>query len=463
MDRKRQLLAVMLIFPRHVLAYMTEEGGPWGAPENPDPNRWRPMVRDINKLATSHDEVTLLFADIQGFTPMCKVLEPRVVMAFLNDLFTRFDRRLDEFGVYKVETIGDCYMVAGGLVHEDEDGMVAVRNGAGHKDRLHAERVFMFAKAMLSAASRMSLPTTGGPVKMRIGIHSGPVVSGVVGQRMPRFCLFGDTVNTASRMESTGVPGCIHASEAARALLRNEAWVATGGIEVKGRGLMQTYVWSPPDAGMVKTEAAGGMPSLEWKATTSSIGNPHGCWDKRWSQRQSQRHSQRLRNLQAQARTAGLTNSQLSRSCSAMQHSHTQVQAQSQSHIGKASRLHGDSTYYVDANGSSTLGGGAATAASATAAPAFISTHADPSKAMCAQPLALLSSALLPSPGWGGAGAAAAGASGSNSAEDGDSDSVSSSSGDSCVALAALLLESGIPEGPLRAPVVPPTGRLAAA
>ncbi|GLI59742.1 hypothetical protein VaNZ11_001692, partial [Volvox africanus] len=126
------------IFPRHVLAYMTEEGGPWGTPENPDSNRWRPMVRDINKLATSHDEVTLLFADIQGFTPMCKVLEPRVVMAFLNDLFTRFDRRLDEFGVYKVETIGDCYMVAGGLVHEDEDGMVAVRNGAGHKDMLHA-------------------------------------------------------------------------------------------------------------------------------------------------------------------------------------------------------------------------------------------------------------------------------------------------------------------------------------
>ncbi|GIL88989.1 hypothetical protein Vretifemale_16900 [Volvox reticuliferus] len=205
-------------------------------------------ARDINKLATHHPQVTLLFADIQGFTPMCKVLEPRVVMAFLNDLFTRFDRRLDEFGVYKIETIGDCYFVAGGLIHEDECGMPAVRARESHADPLHAEKVLMFAKAMLSMAAQVSLPTTGGPVKMRIGIHSGPVVSGVVGQRMPRFCLFGDTVNTASRMESTGVPGCIHASEAARALLRNEVWVPTGRIEVKGKGLMNTFLWAPPES-----------------------------------------------------------------------------------------------------------------------------------------------------------------------------------------------------------------------
>ncbi|KXZ53141.1 hypothetical protein GPECTOR_7g1032 [Gonium pectorale] len=238
------------IFPRHVLAYMTEEGGPWNAPAGKgrgSVSGGRPMVRDINKLATSHDEVTLLFADIAGFTPMCKQLEPRVVMAFLNDLFTRFDSRLDEFGVYKVETIGDCYFVAGGLIQEDEGGMAAVRSRDSQSDPLHAERVFMFAKAMLAAAAQVTLPTTGGPVRMRIGIHSGPVVSGVVGQRMPRFCLFGDTVNTASRMESTGVPGAIHASEAAYALLRGEAWTPTGGIEVKGKGLMNTYLWAPPD------------------------------------------------------------------------------------------------------------------------------------------------------------------------------------------------------------------------
>ncbi|GLI67458.1 hypothetical protein VaNZ11_011655 [Volvox africanus] len=239
------------IFPRHVLTYMMTEEGVLldnGPPSSRLGNlKPAPLIRDINKLATSHSEVTLLFADIQGFTPMCQMLEPQVVMAFLNDLFTCFDNRLEEFGVYKVETIGDCYFVAGGLIHEDEHGMPAVRARDSHADPLHAEKVFMFAKAMLAAASEVALPTSGCPVRMRIGIHTGPVVSGVVGQRMPRFCLFGDTVNTASRMESTGVPGCIHASEAVRRLLSHESWVPMGNTEVKGKGLMNTYLWVPPE------------------------------------------------------------------------------------------------------------------------------------------------------------------------------------------------------------------------
>ncbi|GIL92682.1 hypothetical protein Vretifemale_20191 [Volvox reticuliferus] len=164
---------------------------------------------------------------------MCNSVKPATVMSFLNDLYTRLDAMLDAFGVYKVETIGDCYMVAGGLMKVDEEtGAVTVRSD--DVDPQHAHRTVQFAKALLHAASAVRLPNTGEPVRLRVGIHSGPAMSGVVGTRMPRFCLFGDTINTASRMESTGVPGAIHVSQATRDLTPNEPWEPTGGVEVRG-------------------------------------------------------------------------------------------------------------------------------------------------------------------------------------------------------------------------------------
>ncbi|GIL79928.1 hypothetical protein Vretimale_12545 [Volvox reticuliferus] len=196
-------------------------------------------------LATSHSALTVLFCDIQGFTTMCNSVKPATVMSFLNDLYTRLDAMLDAFGVYKVETIGDCYMVAGGLMKVDEEtGAVTVRSD--DVDPQHAHRTVQFAKALLHAASTVRLPNTGEPVRMRVGIHSGPAMSGVVGTRMPRFCLFGDTINTASRMESTGLPGAIHVSQATRDLTPNELWEPTGGVEAKGKGLLQTYLLRLP-------------------------------------------------------------------------------------------------------------------------------------------------------------------------------------------------------------------------
>ncbi|GLI67990.1 hypothetical protein VaNZ11_012188, partial [Volvox africanus] len=195
-------------------------------------------------LATSHSALTVLFCDIQGFTTMCNSVKPATVMSFLNDLFTRLDAMLDAFGVYKVETIGDCYMVAGGLMKVDEEtGAVTVRSD--DVDPQHAHRTVQFAKALLHAASAVRLPSTGEPVRLRVGIHSGPAMSGVVGTRMPRFCLFGDTINTASRMESTGMPGAIHVSQATRDLTPNEPWEPTGGVEAKGKGLLQTFLLRP--------------------------------------------------------------------------------------------------------------------------------------------------------------------------------------------------------------------------
>ncbi|EFJ46089.1 guanylyl and adenylyl cyclase family member [Volvox carteri f. nagariensis] len=157
---------------------------------------------------------------------MCNSVKPATVMSFLNDLYTRLDAMLDAFGVYKVETIGDCYVAAGGLMKVDAE------TGA----------------AILRAASAVLLPTSGEPVRLRVGIHSGPAMSGVVGTRMPRFCLFGDTINTASRMESTGVPGAIHVSKATRDLTPDEPWEPTGAVEAKGKGLMETYLLKPQNS-----------------------------------------------------------------------------------------------------------------------------------------------------------------------------------------------------------------------
>ncbi|KXZ43579.1 hypothetical protein GPECTOR_86g372 [Gonium pectorale] len=242
------------LFPRHILQFITEEwtrAGRAPAPLGPSGSslRWQPVLRDCTPLATSHPEVTLLFADIKGFTPMCKEVEPGQVMRFLNELYSRYDALLDKYGVYKastVETIGDCYFVAAGLIRQDEDGMAAVRqDNAVQTDPLHAERAFMFAKAMLSAAREVAMPTNAQPVEIRVGLHTGPVVSGVVGTRMPRFCLFGDTVNTASRMESSGQPGAIHASETTFAALRSsdDQWEPTGGIEVVVLQFSNTNGW----------------------------------------------------------------------------------------------------------------------------------------------------------------------------------------------------------------------------
>ncbi|GLI61095.1 hypothetical protein VaNZ11_003375 [Volvox africanus] len=246
LEAEHRLLAD--IFPSHVVHYMTQRRKDTAELERNGLTLLR-HIQDPAAVATLHDNVTVLFADIKGFTEMSKEVPPAVVMTFLNDLYTRFDSLTDVYGVYKVETIGDCYMVAGGLVARDGDGYGRTVRGQGNTDPLHAMRVVAFARAMLEEAAKVALPSTGEPVQVRVGIHSGSVMSGVVGQKMPRFCLFGDTINTASRMESTGRPGAIHVSCATRILLPpeedEELWASTGGVEVKGKGRMDTYLWSP--------------------------------------------------------------------------------------------------------------------------------------------------------------------------------------------------------------------------
>ncbi|KXZ49407.1 hypothetical protein GPECTOR_21g633 [Gonium pectorale] len=250
------------ILPVHVLRHMTlrhrQQAAAQAAAEaaGADPRAGLQMLRHIQDpatLATSHESVTVLFADIKGFTEMSKEVSAAVVMTFLNNLYTRFDSLTDVYGVYKVETIGDCYMVAGGLVARDGDGYGRAVRGEGNIDPMAPQRVVAFARAMLEEAAKVAMPNTGEPVKLRVGIHSGPATSGVVGTKMPRFCLFGDTINTASRMESTGRPGAVHISATTRGLLPpeedEEGWAPTGGVEVKGKGRMETFLWCSESAG----------------------------------------------------------------------------------------------------------------------------------------------------------------------------------------------------------------------
>ncbi|GIL93412.1 hypothetical protein Vretifemale_20814, partial [Volvox reticuliferus] len=378
------------MFPRHVLEFVAQHGEALGGMD---------FSANVEAFATSHDMATVLFAEIVGFTAMSKMVPAAAVMSFLSELYSKLDALVDQYGVWKVETAGDCYIVAAGVVRQDADGFrsvvashqyhnhhrrrrrhhhhhyhsskamdssshisthsddntsskypmnktadidnyngngndinpplrhpsvpacrlsphrespvaaqqhqgslsslrllgrasdllsadylssdymeqlraerggtctpggphmqlpstgrvpVAAADAEGHARR-DAESVFRFAVAMLEAARDVRMPHNGEPVLLRVGLHSGPLVSGVIGTKMPKFALFGDTMNTASRMESTCKPGCIQVSGSTRELLPGVALQPTGGVLVKGKGVMETYVFVSPFA-----EAAAG-------------------------------------------------------------------------------------------------------------------------------------------------------------------------------------------------------------
>uniref|UniRef100_S4RUP6 Guanylate cyclase n=1 Tax=Petromyzon marinus TaxID=7757 RepID=S4RUP6_PETMA len=178
-----------------------------------------------------YELVTIFFCDIVGFTAMSAISTPLEVINLLNDLYNLLDDIIKEYDVYKVETIGDAYMVASGL---------PVRNGVRHVEEI-ATMSLHFLSSIMNFRIR-HLPQE--QLKLRIGINSGPVVAGVVGNTMPRYCLFGDTVNVASRMESTGFPLHIHVSEATTNLLKQIGGyflVERGTINLKGKGNQLTY------------------------------------------------------------------------------------------------------------------------------------------------------------------------------------------------------------------------------
>ena len=242
-------------------------------------------------VARMHSDITILFTDIVGFTSMSQSCSPYNVMHFLHLLFTDFDTLVDmDSCLWKVETIGDAFMVASGLGLYDDDRnddrndnshkystttedheasqseghIVDIGHGqSGNGDQsslteyssLHSDKYLCahaavkFGIQALEAASKHVMPN-GEICQIRVGVHTGDVASGVVGSRMPRYCLFGDTVNTASRMESTSVCGRIQISEDTYVLVADDmdfSWKERGRVDVKGKGSMKTYLLEPAE------------------------------------------------------------------------------------------------------------------------------------------------------------------------------------------------------------------------
>jgi adenylate cyclase len=194
----------------------------------------------VNPLADGFDCVTVMFVDLVGFTGYASDRTPEQVVSLLNDLFSRFDTLAERLGVEKIKTIGDCYMVASGLPDLRDD---------------HADATAEMALAVLEAAREFG-EQRGEELALRIGIHSGRVVAGVIGNRKFAYDLWGDTVNVASRLEATGEGGRIHVSAETFELLQARfAFERREPIHLKGKGTVQTYFLSGRRSG---PRAAGG-------------------------------------------------------------------------------------------------------------------------------------------------------------------------------------------------------------
>lgn len=184
------------------------------------------LKENQRNIVDAIDETTILFSDLIGFTPLAASMPPEQLVSFLNEVFSEMDRLAEKYGLEKIKTIGDAYMVAAGVPDPRPD---------------HAEAMADFALELVELLPRIA-ERAQMPVRLRIGMHTGPVVAGVIGTKKFNYDLWGDTVNTASRMESSGVENRIHLSEAMKEKLGAAyEFEFRGPIEIKGKAPMETW------------------------------------------------------------------------------------------------------------------------------------------------------------------------------------------------------------------------------
>jgi len=184
------------------------------------------MKRGETRIAESYPLATVLFADIVGFTPWAQQTAPDRVVELLDGLFTTFDDLTTRHGLEKIKTIGDAYMAVAGAPEPHPDQAIAAVE---------------LARDMIAAVTDVG-SLTGVALQVRIGVATGPVVAGVIGRQRLQFDIWGDTVNLASRMESSGVPGRIHVSASLRAEIGDRCTFEPRTVDVKGLGRLETYL-----------------------------------------------------------------------------------------------------------------------------------------------------------------------------------------------------------------------------
>ncbi len=185
-------------------------------------------------IADGFTDVSILFADLVGFTPVAARMTPERIVAKLNRIFSGFDELAVELGIEKIKTIGDAYMAVAGLPEPRPD---------------HAEVMGYFAMGMLRVLREENESDPATPFQLRIGIHTGPVVAGIIGRHKFIYDVWGDTVNIASRMESSGAPDRIHISEATREAVAHRFDVEPRGVvELKGHGSANSFFLLEPMA-----------------------------------------------------------------------------------------------------------------------------------------------------------------------------------------------------------------------